>query len=78
MQFFRVRRDKRQEQWRHTAVLGSLFVNNSGLSGPKTPVKPQDIAPHAFPSSTQTMSKERMRRNLERHKQRLRREQSDG
>jgi len=77
MQFFRVRRDASREQWRHTSVLGSLIVNNAGL-GSKKPVKPQDIAPQAFPNQSRVMSAERMRRNLQRHKDRLQREQHDG
>lgn len=77
MQFFRTERDRRRERWRHTATLGCFVINNAGMGAPDSPVRPQDIAPDAFPNRSQVMSKERYEENFERHQERLER-QSDG
>jgi len=70
---------KQQRQWQRTATLGSFLVNTAPMSGLNRSVSPQELIPGAFPGeSGRAMSKERFKKNYERHRERLRQEQNEG
>jgi hypothetical protein len=58
--------DRRVDNLRHLAMIGSWMVNHSGMSAPDKPVGPDDMIPWVFPDSANMMDEDRWMENYQR------------
>lgn len=80
LQVNRAHSEKQKSAWQRTAVVSANVINHGGMGAPEGgAVEPSEVAPWAFGESQETsrgMSRERYEANMEKHRQRIAREQN--
>jgi len=79
LQVNRAHSEQEKSAWQRTSVLAANIINHAGMGAPDGgAVKPSEVIPWAFGNAGETrrgMSRERYEANMEKHRQRITREQ---
>lgn len=81
IQINRAHSEQERADWQRTATVSANIINHGGMGAPESgAVSPAEVAPWAFGEEAEHsrgMSRERYEANMERHRQRIKREQTE-